>query len=74
MDGGQLDELPQDQVLGPVLCSQQFHAVLQAWGRVARKLHEGKGSGGISQQLAEYEPAVCPGGQESQWHPGLYQK
>jgi len=23
---------------------------------------------------AEHEPAVCPGGQEGQWHPGLYQK
>ena len=21
-----------------------------------------------------HEPAVCPGGQEGQWHPGLYQK
>ena len=29
--------------------------------------------GGIGQCLAEYEPAVCPGCQESQWHPGLYQ-
>ena len=25
-------------------------------------------------QSAEYEPAVCPGGQEGQWHPGLYQE
>ncbi|KAK4819370.1 hypothetical protein QYF61_001649 [Mycteria americana] len=24
--------------------------------------------------LAEYEPAVCPGGQEGQLHPGLYQE
>ncbi|RMC15062.1 hypothetical protein DUI87_07242 [Hirundo rustica rustica] len=23
---------------------------------------------------AEHEPAVCPGGQEGQWHPGLYQE
>ncbi|GAB0179990.1 hypothetical protein GRJ2_000464300 [Grus japonensis] len=29
----------------------------------------GKGPGGICQQLAEYEPTVCPG----QQHPGLYQ-
>ena len=25
-------------------------------------------------QSAEYEPAMCPGGQEGQWHPGLYQE
>jgi len=25
-------------------------------------------------QLTEHEPAVCPGGQEGQWHPGLYQQ
>ena len=24
--------------------------------------------------LMEYEPSVCPGGQEGQWHPGLYRK
>ena len=30
--------------------------------------------GGVGQQLAEYEPAACPGGQEDQQHPGLYQK
>ncbi|KAK4808174.1 hypothetical protein QYF61_001206 [Mycteria americana] len=29
---------------------------------------------GVGQQPPEYEPAVCPGGQESQWHPGLYQE
>ena len=23
-------------------------------------------------QFSEYEPAVCPGGQEGQWHPGFY--
>ncbi|GAB0178454.1 hypothetical protein GRJ2_000310700 [Grus japonensis] len=42
-------------------------------GRVAGKLPDRKGSGGIDRQLAEYEPAVCPGGQEGQQHPGLYQ-
>jgi len=25
-------------------------------------------------QSAEYEPAVCSGDQEDQWHPGLYQE
>ena len=29
---------------------------------------------GVLIQLAEYEPAVCPGGQEAQRYPGLYQK
>ena len=33
-----------------------------------------KDLGGVSQQPAEYEPEVCPGGQEGQEHPGLYQK
>ena len=29
---------------------------------------------GVGRQLADHEPAVCPGGQEGQWHPGLYQE
>ncbi|TRZ07291.1 hypothetical protein HGM15179_019815 [Zosterops borbonicus] len=32
-----------------------------------------KGPEGADRQLAEHEPAVCPGGQEGQWPPGLYQ-
>jgi len=28
----------------------------------------------LGQQPAEHEPAVCPGGQEAQRHPGLYQE
>ena len=60
--------------LGPALGSQQLHATLQAWGRVAGKLRSRKGPGGVGQQQAEYEPAVCPGGQEDQQRPGLYQK
>ena len=35
---------------------------------------KGKGSGDVGQRSDELEPAVCLGGQESQWHPGLYQK
>jgi len=31
-----------------------------------------KASGGVSWQLAEHEPAVCPGGQEGQQYPSLY--
>ena len=33
-----------------------------------------KGSWGVGRQPAEHEPAVCPGGQEGQQHPGLYQE
>ena len=60
--------------VGPALGSQQPRATLWAWGRGTGKLPGGKGPGGVGRQLAEYEPAVCPGGQEGQWHPGLYQK
>jgi len=37
-------------------------------------LESGKRSCGFGRQPAEREPAVCPGGQEGQWHPGLYQE
>ncbi|PKU41755.1 rna-directed dna polymerase from mobile element jockey-like [Limosa lapponica baueri] len=33
-----------------------------------------KGPGGVGQLWAEHEPAVCPGGQEGQQHPGLDQE
>ncbi|RMC13387.1 hypothetical protein DUI87_10922 [Hirundo rustica rustica] len=29
---------------------------------------------GVLVAAAEHEPAVCPGGQEGQWHPGLDQE
>ena len=48
--------------------------MLQAWGRVAGKLCRGNGSGSVCLPSAKHEPTVCPGGQEDQWHPGLYQK
>jgi len=67
-----LFEIQQDQVLDPALWSQQPHALLQAWDRVAGKLHGGKASGYATHQLTEHEPAVCQGDQEGQ--PGLYQK
>jgi len=41
---------------------------------VAGKLPGRKGPWGAGQQLAEHEPAVCPGGQVGQQHPGLYQE
>ena len=41
---------------------------------VAGKLPSGKGPEGAGRQPAEHEPAVCPGGQEDQRHPGLYQE
>ena len=61
-------------MLGPALGSQQAQATLQAWGGVAGELPVGTGPGSAGRQLAEYEPAVCPGGQEGQRHPGLCQK
>ena len=62
------------QMPGPALTSQQPHAMVQDWGRVAGKLPSGKGPGGAGQQPAEHEPRVGPGGQEGQRHPGLHQK
>jgi len=50
------------------------HATLQAWGGMAGKLPGGKGPWGIGRRPAEHEPAVCPGGQEGQRHPVLYQE
>ncbi|XP_042673054.1 LYR motif-containing protein 2 isoform X2 [Centrocercus urophasianus] len=34
----------------------------------------GKGAGVVGQCVAEHEAAVCPGGQEDQQQPGLYQE
>ena len=59
---------------GGILRPQQPHATLQAWGGVTGKLPDGKGPGSVGRQQAEDEPAVCPGGQEGQWHPGLDQE
>lgn len=71
MGWSQCDEVQQDQAsdLAP-----QPQAMLQAWGRVAGKLCGGKESKDVGQHSAEHEPAVCPDGQEGQWHPGLYQQ
>ena len=74
MGRGQLYEFQQGQMPGPALRSQQPHAMLQVWGRVTGKLPGGKVSWDVGQQPAEHEPAVCPGGQEGQRHPGLYQE
>jgi len=38
---------------------------------VTGKLPDRKGPWCTDGQSAEYEPAVCPGGQEGQRHPGL---
>ena len=61
-------------MLGPAFWSQQPQATLQAWGEVAGKLPDRKGPWCTDGQSAEYEPAVCPGGQGGQWHPGLDQE
>jgi len=60
-------------VLGLAFWSQH-QVTRQAWGGVAGKMPDGKGPRCTGRQLAEYEPTVCPGGQEGQWHPGLYQE
>ena len=52
-------------MLGPAFWSQEPQAALQAWGGVAGKLSDGKGPWCTDGQSAEYEPAVCPGGQVS---------
>jgi len=62
------------QVSGPAFWPQQPQASPQAWGGVAGKLPDGKGPWCPDGQVAEYEPAVCPGGQGGQWHPGLDQE
>ena len=72
MGQGQLYEVQQGQMPHPALQSQPPHATLQAGGGVAGKLPSGKGPWGVGLQAAEHEPAVCPGGKEGQWHPGLY--
>ena len=74
MAQGQLYEFQQGQMPVPTRQSQQPHAILQAWRRVAGKLPVRKGFWGVGQQLAEQEPAVCPGGQEGQQHPGWYRE
>jgi len=43
-------------------------------GKSISKLLGGKGPWGVGRQPAEHEPAVCPGGQEGQQHPGLSQE
>ena len=52
MGWGQLYEIQQGQVPGPALGSQQPHATLQAWGRVAGKLPGRKRPGDTGRQPA----------------------
>ncbi|RMC09934.1 hypothetical protein DUI87_12721 [Hirundo rustica rustica] len=49
----------------------QYHKLGTEW--LESCLRE-KGPGGAVLQLAAYDLAVCPGDQEGQWHPGLYQE
>ncbi|GAB0199231.1 hypothetical protein GRJ2_002388500 [Grus japonensis] len=63
-------EILQGSVLGLALGSQQPHAALL--GKSGWKAARQKRTQGVGQQPAEYEPAVCPGGQEGQQHPGLH--
>jgi len=52
-------------------CTQTLVGLSGSW---LRKQYSGKRPGDVGQQLALYESAVCPGGQEGQRHPGLYQE
>jgi len=47
MGRGQLYVIQQGQILGPALWSQQPHAMLQAWGGVAGKLPDRRGTWGV---------------------------
>jgi len=74
MGPGPLYEAQQGQVPGPAFRSHKPHAALQAWGGAAGELPGGEGPGGAGRQPAEHEPAVCPGGQAGQRHPGWDQE
>lgn len=56
-------DIHQSSVLGSVLGSQPSRVAIWAWGRVAGKVPREKGPGDVGLQLAEVEPALCPGGQ-----------
>jgi len=45
-------------MLGPALQSQQSHATLQAWDKVAGKLHGGKASGGVGWQPTKHKSTL----------------
>ena len=62
------------KVPGPALQPQQPQAMLQAWGGVTERLCGRNRPEGVGKYLAKHKPAVCPGGQEGQWHPSFYQK
>ncbi|KAJ7415368.1 rna-directed dna polymerase from mobile element jockey-like [Willisornis vidua] len=55
-------------------CQVTTSGSARGWGKSGWKSAGGKGPGGAGQQLDEHEPALCPSGQEDQWHPGLYQQ
>ena len=62
MRQGQWDEIQQGEAPGPAHGSQQPHATLQAWGRVAGKLLLEKDLG----VLVNSRLNMSPGGQEGQ--------
>lgn len=49
---------------------------VKAWymSRSVDKLCGEERPGGAGQNSTDHEPAGCPGSQEDQWQPGLYQK
>lgn len=57
--------LYEDLNWGPAFGSQQPRAPLQVWGKMPRKLLDGKGLGSAGQQPAQHEPALAQVVQES---------
>lgn len=43
-------------------------------GKSVWEAARGEGTQGCCLTASEHEPAMCPGGQEAQCHPGLYQQ
>ena len=62
------------QVQGPAPGEEQPHAPAQAWGEPAGDEPCGEGPGCAGGWQVDYDPAVCPCGQEGQWDPGVHQE
>lgn len=66
-----LHEVQKGQVLGSALGLQQPHAAL-LWGQSHLRAVQEKGTWGCWLTADLNEPAVCPGNDEGQQHPGQY--
>jgi len=66
------DEVQQGQVQGPAPGEEQPQAPVEARGGPPGEQLCGKGPGCPGGRQVNHEPAVCPGCQEGQWHPGVH--